>query len=135
MKLVKKFPHPADAAFSFARPSEPRLVITKDVGIQCDIRQKDPSSKEVKSTNSYGRDMPNAYKETETDDQTIDMNSISILFSKHCKKISLDAPNNFLQLSTSAMINLRENNRSNTVYNFVLGIGTIEKMGVTLASL
>ena len=132
LKLIKKFPQPADAAFSFARPSrdhEPTVVVTKDVGIQCDIRQKDTICIEVQTTTSYGRDLPNANKETETDDQTIDMDSISKLFSKHCKEIGLDVPNNFLKLSASAMINLRENNRENTVYNLVLGIGTMREDG------
>ncbi len=63
------------------------------------------------------------------DDQTIDMDSIPKLFSKHCKEIGLDVPNNFLKLSASAMINLRENNRENTVYNLVLGIGTMREDG------
>ncbi len=73
--------------------------------------------------------MPNADKETETDDQTIDIDSISMLLSKNCKEIGLDVPNNFLQLSASVMINLRENNRSNTVYNLVLGIATMRADG------
>ena len=54
---------------SLARPSrdhEPTVVVTKDVGIQCDIRQKDTICIEVQTTTSYGRDLPNADKETET---------------------------------------------------------------------
>ncbi len=107
------------------------LKILAFSGIQCDIRQKDTSSSciEVQTTNSYGRDMLNADKETETDDPTIDMDSISMLFSNHCKEIGLDVPNKFLQLSASAMINLCENNHSNTVYNLVLGIGTMRADG------
>ena len=132
LKLIKKFPQPADAAFSFAKPSrdhEPTVVVTKDVGIQCDIRQKDTICIEVQQPLLTAETCQMPIKRRRLMTKPLIWIRYLSYFQNICKEIGLDVPNNFLKLSASAMINLRENNRENTVYNLVLGIGTMREDG------
>ena len=53
-----------------------------------------------------------------------DLCTVSMMYSKHCKDVlQLDVPENFLEYSISAMIRLKQNQRSNVVYNLAKGVG------------
>lgn len=63
--------------------------------------------------------------QTTASNHTADLKSMSTMFSQHCNdSLELAVPIDFLELSISAMKRLKQNQRSNVVYNFVKGVGT-----------
>ena len=57
--------------------------------------------------------------------ETRSLESLSAMFSKHCiENLHLEVPNDFLKLSASAMVRLKNNCQTNVVYNLATGVGT-----------
>ena len=57
-----------------------------------------------------------------------DIQTMSVAFSEYCRHVlNLDVKNDFLEVSSSAMVRLKVGGRSNVVYNLAKGIGTSRK--------
>ena len=66
----------------------------------------------------------------EASTQTEDcLSAISAQFQQHCKLASVKLPEDFLELSKSAMDQLQQHGRTNVVYNFVKAVGTVRTDG------
>ena len=55
--------------------------------------------------------------------------AISAQFQHHCKLSNIELPEDFLELSKSAMNKLQQHGRTNVVYNFVKAVGTVRTDG------
>ena len=53
--------------------------------------------------------------------------SLSQSFTQCCAKFGVEVPNDFIELAVKAMIHLKENHRSNVLYNLVKGLGVMRQ--------
>ena len=107
--LAKKFPCPRDAP-QFYSPSD-NLCRPSTHGVERQIASPRPLI-EANDTLQIPRTVSNSLY-TSLDD-------VSRMYTRLCKEsIGLDVPQDFLALAASAMFNLKENMRSNVLYNLI----------------
>ena len=117
--LRKKFDDPKSAEIFYlssvsvgVQVSLSVAVQNVDVGVQTESREMESSAVDTTLTQSFSN------AGVQADLCPTDLQAISVAFSKYCREeLDVEVCNDFLQVSSLAIVLLKASNRSNMVYN------------------